>query len=45
MEWRKTTNFDGSPLRLPGMAPGDEETVEEVGVPEFNKDTPVAILP
>lgn len=39
VERRKTQNYDGTPLWHPGMAPGEEEAVEEVGVPEFNKDT------
>lgn len=39
VERRKTQNFDGTQLRLPGMAPGEEEEVEEVNPPHVDKDT------
>lgn len=45
VERRKTQNYDGTPLRLEGMMPGEEDEVEEVQVPEVNKDTKIAILP
>lgn len=45
VERRKTQTFEGNPLRHEGMAPGEEEIVEEVPPPVVERETQPAILP